>query len=84
LFAILRRTAGNYGRLAVIRKEDDESKWTQVFFQTEVGEEGDTIVDGPSAETDSLERGLLPYIYYGKPLIRQRCLEDASTGISGL
>ena len=32
LFAILRRTAGNYGRLALVRKDDDESKWTQLFF----------------------------------------------------
>jgi len=32
LFAVLRRAAGNYGRLALIRKDDVESKWTQVFF----------------------------------------------------
>ncbi|TRY76367.1 hypothetical protein TCAL_11352 [Tigriopus californicus] len=32
LFALLRRAAGNYGRLALVRKDDDESKWTQVFF----------------------------------------------------
>ena len=32
LFAILRRAAGNYGRLALIRKDDDESGWTQIFF----------------------------------------------------
>jgi hypothetical protein len=32
LFAVLRRTAGNFGRLALVRKDDDESKWTQLFF----------------------------------------------------
>ena len=52
LFTILRRTAGNYGRLAVIRKEDDESRWTQLFFQTEQSEDGE-----PTEEGDSLERG---------------------------
>ena len=26
------RSAGNYGRLALVRKDDDESKWTQLFF----------------------------------------------------
>ena len=58
LFAILRRTAGNYGRLAVIRKDDDESKWTQLFFQSQTElEEGETTGDGPSGEADSLERG---------------------------
>lgn len=59
MFAILRRTAGNYGRLAVIRKEDDESKWTQLFFQsqTELEESEATSGDGPIEEADSLERG---------------------------
>ncbi len=32
LFALLRRSAGNYGRLALVRKDDDDSKWTQLFF----------------------------------------------------
>ena len=32
LFAIFRRTAGNYGRLALIRKDDDESGWAQIFY----------------------------------------------------
>ncbi len=32
LFAVLRRAAGNFGRLALVRKDDDESKWTQLFF----------------------------------------------------
>ena len=39
LFGVLRRAAGNYGRLAVIRREDDESRWTQVFFSTTDNEE---------------------------------------------
>jgi hypothetical protein len=42
LFGILRRAAGNYGRLAVMRREDDESRWTQVFFST-TDDEGDII-----------------------------------------
>lgn len=32
LFALMRKRAGNYGRLALVRKEDDEAKWTQLFF----------------------------------------------------
>ena len=33
LFAILRRAAGNYGRWALVRKEEDsEAKWTQLFY----------------------------------------------------
>lgn len=34
LFSVLRRAAGNYGRLALVRKEntDEEAKWTQLFF----------------------------------------------------
>lgn len=34
LFSLLRRAAGNYGRLALVRKDDqdDTSKWTQLFF----------------------------------------------------
>ena len=32
LFALFRRTAGNYGRLALIRKDDDESGWAQIFY----------------------------------------------------
>ena len=33
LFAILRRAAGNYGRWALVRKnEDSDTKWTQLFY----------------------------------------------------
>ena len=34
LFSLLRRAAGNYGRLALVRKDDqdDTSKWTQLFY----------------------------------------------------
>ena len=33
LFAILRRAAGNYGRWALVRKDNDnEAKWTQLFY----------------------------------------------------
>lgn len=42
LFGILRRAAGNYGRLAIIRREDDESRWTHVFFST-TDDEGQVI-----------------------------------------
>ena len=31
LFGILRRVAGNYGRLAILRREDDESRYRFVF-----------------------------------------------------
>ena len=32
-FAILRRAAGNYGRWALVRKDNDnEAKWTQLFY----------------------------------------------------
>ena len=52
LFGVLRRAAGNYGRLAVIRKEDDESRWTQVFFST--NEEEDPV-------ENTVEQGRVPY-----------------------
>ena len=33
LFAFLRRAAGNYGRWALVRKDQDsEAKWTELFF----------------------------------------------------
>ena len=34
LFSVLRRAAGNYGRLALVRKDDQDetSKWTQLFY----------------------------------------------------
>ena len=34
LFCLLRRAAGNYGRLALVRKDDQDeaSKWTQLFY----------------------------------------------------
>jgi len=38
LFAILRRAAGNYGRLALIRKDDDESGWAQIFYSSRQGD----------------------------------------------
>ena len=38
LFAILRRAAGNYGRLALIRKDDDESGWAQIFYSEAAGQ----------------------------------------------
>lgn len=47
LFAVLRRAAGNYGRLALIRKDDAESKWTQVFFSHE---------DSSSADVEEQEQ----------------------------
>ena len=40
LFAIFRRTAGNYGRLALIRKDDDESGWAQIFYSQRQPDEG--------------------------------------------
>ena len=39
LFAIFRRTAGNYGRLALIRKDDDESGWAQIFYSQRQADE---------------------------------------------
>ena len=39
LFAILRRAAGNYGRLALIRKDDDESGWAQIFYSEHKSED---------------------------------------------
>jgi len=56
LFGVLRRVAGNYGRLAVIRKEDDESRWTQVFFSTTDDEDPleNNVEQGMESETDSV------------------------------
>jgi len=40
LFALIRRAAGNYGRLALIRRDDDESKWTEIFYSQQDDEGG--------------------------------------------
>jgi len=32
LFTFLRRAAGNYGRLALVRKDEYDTSWTQIFF----------------------------------------------------
>ena len=36
LFSVLRRAAGNYGRLALVRRKDEELantvRWTELFF----------------------------------------------------
>eukprot|EP00095_Tigriopus_kingsejongensis_P009316 snap_masked-scaffold320_size207635-processed-gene-1.8 protein:Tk09316 transcript:snap_masked-scaffold320_size207635-processed-gene-1.8-mRNA-1 annotation:"hypothetical protein L798_12217" len=65
LFAVLRRTAGNYGRLALVRKDDDDSRWTQIFFapdeefqDEELGEEAlpaqpDSMASLDYSEVDS-------------------------------
>jgi len=56
MFAILRRAAGNYGRLALIRKDDDESKWTQIFYSQQ-DDEGGGLSDNleeMNNETDSI------------------------------
>ena len=58
LFAILRRTAGNYGRLALIRKDDDESGWAQIFYSEAQGEESGGDED-EEATFDSLGPGEL-------------------------
>lgn len=48
LFAILRRAAGNYGRWALVRKDNDsEAKWTQLFYAPD-----DVTVE----DTDDIER----------------------------
>jgi len=62
LFAVLRRAAGNYGRLALIRRDNDESKWTQIFYSQRDdeggGEDGDEMHNDPRPEecneTDSI------------------------------
>eukprot|EP00092_Neocalanus_flemingeri_P037163 GFUD01040453.1.p1 GENE.GFUD01040453.1~~GFUD01040453.1.p1 ORF type:complete len:810 (+),score=66.89 GFUD01040453.1:227-2656(+) len=56
MFAILRRAAGNYGRLALIRKDDDESKWTQIFYSQQDDEGGGSSenFEDMNNETDSI------------------------------
>ena len=55
LFAIFRRTAGNYGRLALIRKDDDESGWAQIFYsQRQTDENKDEEEDEPTFEGSNL------------------------------
>ena len=58
LFAILRRTAGNYGRLALIRKDDDESGWAQIFYSEAAGP-GEESAEEEEATFDSLGPGEL-------------------------
>ena len=54
LFAVLRRSAGNYGRLALVRKDDDESKWTQLFFAPDEDTVSEMPIEESLAEPDSL------------------------------
>ena len=57
-FAILRRSAGNYGRLALVRKDDDESKWTQLFFAPdEISPEDDEDEEDRRRLEDSIANG---------------------------
>ena len=61
LFAIFRRTAGNYGRLALIRKDDDESGWAQIFYsQRQADENREEEEDDATFEgADLIERSIL-------------------------
>jgi len=53
LFAVLRRAAGNYGRLALIRRDNDESRWTQLFYSQQDDEGGGE--ESQEEQRDSLE-----------------------------
>ena len=69
LFCILRRAAGNYGRLALVRKRDDLmqtghhvpiSKWTELFFSPDDvgrGSSGPDVRLGPARRRPSAESG---------------------------
>merc|ERR1719334_2336686 len=73
LFAVLRRAAGNYGRLALIRRDNDESRWTQLFYSQQDDEGGgrEEVEDDEHNETDSItttdfsevDRGVCSWIY---------------------
>lgn len=61
LFSLLRRAAGNYGRLALVRKDDQDetSKWTQLFFAPDdvTGRALSDYPDGPTfAATGNINR----------------------------
>ena len=61
LFSLLRRAAGNYGRLALVRKDDQDetSKWTQLFFAPDdvTGTALSDYPDGPTfAATGNINR----------------------------
>ena len=76
LFSILRRAAGNYGRLALIRKDDDESGWTQIFFSQNQSEdtedEDEATFDGgldtgdadsiTTADMNEVDRGMCSWM----------------------
>ena len=55
LFAVLRRAAGNYGRLALIRRDNDESKWTQIFYSQQDDEGGGDGGDGQQMREENME-----------------------------
>merc|ERR1719320_902200 len=55
MFAILRRAAGNYGRLALIRRDNDESKWTQIFYSQQDDEGGGDGGDGQQMREENME-----------------------------
>ena len=55
LFAVLRRSAGNFGRLALARKDDENARWTQLFFAPdEVGSGGEDEAAGIAAREEIL------------------------------
>ena len=55
LFAVLRRAAGNYGRLALIRRDNDESKWTQIFYSQQDDEGGGDDGDAQQMREECME-----------------------------
>ena len=52
LFSVLRRAAGNYGRLALVRRKDEALntvRWTELFFAPDdvsAGRSADQLEDG--------------------------------------
>ena len=72
-FAILRRAAGNYGRWALVRKNDDnEAKWTQLFYAPD----DVSVEDEGKAENGDVREAMEDSIDYAA----EDALEDRRVG----
>lgn len=72
LFAVLRRTAWNYGRMALVQRS--RSRWTNLFYR---GGDGDTLVDRRRSSADesmNIDEGFFTWLPAVFRLTREQIL----------
>lgn len=65
LFAVLRKRAWNYGRLALVQKNETNTKWTQLFYGSvdEVAGVSDNDTNSlSSVESSFIDKGFCSWI----------------------